>query len=552
MNDLSALVERAQHGDATAYNQLVQRFQAMAISYGYAKLGDQQLAEDIAQEAFLYAHRTLEQLREPSAFPGWFRRVVQGQINRVQRKRRFLTVGLDQVADVPAKEADPSANMENQEYLRELFTAIDALPSHQRATIALFYVGNYSQQIISEFLEIPIATVKTRLHYARKQLKGNLQANEGTYPNNRKSVHDSLCEQSITTNVMRLFQAIQDDDLATVEELLIQNPSLVNAKGLEWSSFWHGEVGAIHKAVIYQHKTAVDLLLAHGADINQRVASNFSVLHFAANMALAEVISFDKGDELFDFLVARGAEPDIGVYVWRREPERVRDLLAADPSLANAIGVQHATPLCTVTDIDLAQLLLEYGADPFFRLENPYNKEYHADTPMRWAASRPENPEFFRFLLNYTNTPIDIHLACALGDVPEVARLLNEEPACVEARTGNDHVLLADFTPMHVAAHYRQPEVAKVLLEWGADPNAITSSVKDMTPLHLAVMYSAGDEDDVRVDVPRLLLAYGADVTLRDSVRQRTPLEWAEGKYMADEKSRRAVAALLRDFVKHS
>lgn len=64
--------------------------------------------------------------------------------------------------------------------------------------------------------------------------------------------------------------------------------------------------------------------------------------------------------------------------------------------------------------------------------------------------------------------------------------------------------------------------------------------------LHLAVMYSAGDEDEVRVDGPQLLLAYGADVTLRDSVRRMTPLEWAEGKYMADEKGRSAVVTLLR------
>ena len=59
-------------------------------------------------------------------------------------------------------------------------------------------------------------------------------------------------------------------------------------------------------------------------------------------------------------------------------------------------------------------------------------------------------------------------------------------------------------------------------------------------------MDSAGDEDEIRTDVPQLLLAYEADLTLRDSVRQMTPLEWAEGKYMADEKGRTAVAKLLR------
>lgn len=78
---------------------------------------------------------------------------------------------------------------------------------------------------------------------------------------------------------MRLFRAIEDDDLVTAEELLTQGPSLATAKGLEWSDFWHGEVAAIHKAVIYCRKAMIDLLLLHGADINHRETSNFTVLH---------------------------------------------------------------------------------------------------------------------------------------------------------------------------------------------------------------------------------------------------------------------------------
>ena len=406
MNDIRVLVERAQNGDRTAYNHLIQRFQKMAVAYGYAKLGDRSLAEDVAQEAFLYAYRTLDQLREPAAFPGWFRRVVQGQINRHQRRQQPHFVTLETADMLSINRTSPAATLEAHEEEQEVLAAIDNLPEAQRTVIALFYIGEYSQQAIS-----------------------------------------------------------------------------------------------------------------------------------AA-----------KGDEWFAFLVARGAKPDIGVYFWRNEPEQVRALLAADPTQANAIGVQNATPLCSVMDISMAQLLLDYGADPFFPLENTWCKEYGADTPMRWAASRPERPDFFRFLLNYTGTPIDIHLACALGDVAEVKQYLAAEPPLLEARTGATHVLLSDLTPLHVTALYRQAAIAKLLLERGANPNATTASVHKMTPLHLAVMYSAGDEDEIRVDVPQLLLAYEADLTLRDSVRQMTPLEWAEGKYMADEKGRTAVAKLLREY----
>lgn len=547
MNDVRVLVERAQNGDRTAYNHLIQRFQKMAVAYGYAKLGDRSLAEDVAQEAFLYAYRTLDQLREPAAFPGWFRRVVQGQINRHQRRQQPHFVTLEAADALIVNRTSPATTLEAQEEEREVLAAIDALPEAQRTVIALFYIGEYSQQAISAFLEIPIATVKTRLHYARLRLKERLTVEQVTTNRLRTLVQENLAGQAITTRVMRLFKAIIEDDVATAQALLAADPSLAHARGLEWSDFWHGEVAAIHLAVIHRRKAMVDLLLAYGANINERETANFTVLHFAANMALAGVISAAEGDDWFAFLVARGAKPDIGVYFWRNEPEQVRALLAADPTQANAIGVQHATPLCYVMTISMAQLLLDYGADPFFPLENALCKEYGADTPMRWAASRPERPEFFRFLLDYTATPIDIHLACALGDVAEVQRLLIADPTLLEARTGANHVLLPDFTPLHVAARYRQPVIAKLLLERGANPNVTTASVKDMTPLHLAVKYSAGDEDEIRTDVPHLLLAYGADRTLRDSMRQLTALEWAERMYLCDEKERTAVAKLLRE-----
>lgn len=545
MNELRLLVQRAQNGDRTAYNHLIQRFQKMAVAYSYAKLGDRSLAEDVAQEAFLSAYRTLDQLREPAAFPGWFRRVVQGQINRHQRQQQPHFVVLE-AANQIVNHSSPIAMLEAQEDQQEVLAAIDALPAAHRTVITLFYIGEYSQQAISAFLEIPVATVKTRLHYARLRLKERLTAEQVTTKWLRNVVQENLTEQAITTRVMRLFKAIIEDDLATAHALLTADPTLAHARGLEWSDFWHGEVAAIHLAVIHRRKAMVDLLLAYGANINEREGANFTVLHFAANMALAGVISTAEGDEWFAFLVERGAKPDIGVYFWRNELEQVRALLAAEPTQANQIGVQNATPLCYVMDIRMAQLLLDYGADPFLALENTWCKEYGADTPMRWAASRPERPDFFRFLLNYTGTPIDIHLACALGDAAEVKRFLAADPLLLEALTGATHVLLSDLTPLHVAALYRQAAIAKLLLERGAKPNVTTASVHKMTPLHLAVMYSAGDEDEIRVDVPQLLLAYGADVTLRDSVRQMTPLEWAEGKYMADEKGRAAVVTLLR------
>jgi DNA-directed RNA polymerase specialized sigma24 family protein len=88
-------------GNARAYEPIVRRFQDMAVAYGYAALGDWQLAEDAAQEAFIAAYCNLPDLRDPHAFPGWFRRIVIKHIDRI-RRRRPQCIALDELAMSPA------------------------------------------------------------------------------------------------------------------------------------------------------------------------------------------------------------------------------------------------------------------------------------------------------------------------------------------------------------------------------------------------------------------------------------------------------------------
>ncbi len=85
MKDLSELVQAAQSGDGEAYNALVQRFQPMAYATAYRHLNDHHLAQDVVQEAIIEAFVHLSQLKEPAAFPGWFRQIVFRQCTRVLR-----------------------------------------------------------------------------------------------------------------------------------------------------------------------------------------------------------------------------------------------------------------------------------------------------------------------------------------------------------------------------------------------------------------------------------------------------------------------------------
>src|SRR3954447_16614445 len=122
--DLPAFILRIQSGDQHGYTILVQRFQDMAVGYAYAALGDMQLAEDTAQEAFIVAYYTLQKLREPAAFPGWFRRIVHTQIHRLQRKKQADTVPLEQVSAIHLPQLDPSAIIEKRELHNTVYAAI--------------------------------------------------------------------------------------------------------------------------------------------------------------------------------------------------------------------------------------------------------------------------------------------------------------------------------------------------------------------------------------------------------------------------------------------
>ena len=162
---------RAQSADLEAYGEIVRRFQDMAYGYAYSILGDFHLAEDAAQEAFIDAYRRLDQLREPAAFPGWFRKICFKHCDRMTRGRCVPTGPLDAGATVASQAAGPAEAAERHEMKDAVLEAIRSLPEGERTATTLFYINGYSQKEIADFLEVPVTTVNNRLHASRKRLK---------------------------------------------------------------------------------------------------------------------------------------------------------------------------------------------------------------------------------------------------------------------------------------------------------------------------------------------------------------------------------------------
>src|SRR5215213_3348725 len=108
VDEIGILIARATAARAAraekshAFGEIVRRFQDLAFACAFATLGDFHLAEDAAQEAFLTAWRSLDQLRQPEAFPGWLKRVVLTQCGRLTRGKQLDLVGLDALLDLPA------------------------------------------------------------------------------------------------------------------------------------------------------------------------------------------------------------------------------------------------------------------------------------------------------------------------------------------------------------------------------------------------------------------------------------------------------------------
>jgi RNA polymerase sigma factor (sigma-70 family) len=177
MEKIGALIRVAMSPDCAlaerheAFSKVVLRFQDMAFGYAHALLGDSYLAEDAAQEAFITAWGRLHQLQQPDAFPGWFRRIVLTQCNRLTRGKRLEFVPLNIGESLASTASDPHVIAEKLELVDRVLAEIKRLPEHERMVTTLFYVNEYSQVEISTFLELPVSTIGKRLFSARQRLR---------------------------------------------------------------------------------------------------------------------------------------------------------------------------------------------------------------------------------------------------------------------------------------------------------------------------------------------------------------------------------------------
>jgi RNA polymerase sigma-70 factor (ECF subfamily) len=164
------LILRSQAGDTEAFGQLVTKYRPKILTVLFGVVRDEHDAQDLAQEGFLKAWRSIHQFEGRSSFYTWlYRLTVNLAIEMLRRKGRCAEVELDHA--IPSPLPGPRRSYQRTE-IREHFNAAFAqLSPEHRAVIVLREIKNLQYQEIAKILNISVGTVMSRLYYGRKKLR---------------------------------------------------------------------------------------------------------------------------------------------------------------------------------------------------------------------------------------------------------------------------------------------------------------------------------------------------------------------------------------------
>jgi RNA polymerase sigma factor (sigma-70 family) len=176
--ELDEIVNRLREGHTQEFTRLADRYRDMAFGYALTLLDQEQMAEDVVQEALLIAYTHLDRLRQPRAFGAWLRGIVRHQCARARagvRRSNVANVEWEQLDAADGAAADPAEEAVNAVVRQEVRLAVEELPQAQREIVQLHYETGLSQREIAARLGLTVPAVNMRLHAARTRLRRRLQ-----------------------------------------------------------------------------------------------------------------------------------------------------------------------------------------------------------------------------------------------------------------------------------------------------------------------------------------------------------------------------------------
>lgn len=185
VTDEQLILEYRRTGNRELYAQLVYRYERELFKYLRRYLGNAELAEDVFQATFLAVHLKCNMFEEGRRFRPWLYAIAtNAAIDATRRVKRTKTVSLDtpreqdsnevgQLADMlPSSESDPHQSAVDVERAQMVRAALEQLPEAMSTIVHLVYYQGLKYREVAEVLNLPVGTVKSRLHAAIAKLTG--------------------------------------------------------------------------------------------------------------------------------------------------------------------------------------------------------------------------------------------------------------------------------------------------------------------------------------------------------------------------------------------
>lgn len=220
------IIDAVLEGDRDRYSELVKRYSESTHALAYSYLRDVQAAEDVTQESFIKAYKTLQTLVSPQAFGAWVAQITRNLCKAVLRKKKLNVRPLDNTHyQQEVRSADESIGVGEKQVRDLLQEALDKLSPKICETITLFYFKEQSIKEIAQFLAISENTVKQRLHRGRMLLREHLE----------KALSEGLREVKLSDNFYSgVMMALPTKPI----EIGVLSKGLLKAASWSMSVFW--------------------------------------------------------------------------------------------------------------------------------------------------------------------------------------------------------------------------------------------------------------------------------------------------------------------------
>ncbi|ADL12643.1 RNA polymerase sigma factor [Acetohalobium arabaticum] len=183
------LIADCKKGNNKAFRLLINKYKQDCLNAAYQLVSDKELAEDIAQEAFVRIYKSIDNFRGDSSFFTWVYQIILNLCRDHFRKQpKENPVSLEDSAlesilrkEIPDSDDVPENHLEKQELQRIIKESLTELSFKHRQVIVLRDLQGFTYKRIAEILEIPLGTVKSRLNTARNRLQKKLAVAKRKY-----------------------------------------------------------------------------------------------------------------------------------------------------------------------------------------------------------------------------------------------------------------------------------------------------------------------------------------------------------------------------------